>query len=84
MCTGLHSERPSSYLCHMMVLKTKIKRLISYQCADSHADNGALQKGQGVLGATGLCPTKGPASIAPRVHKAKAKEVFLSWISLDN
>ena len=42
----------------------------AYQSADSHADDGAFQKGQGVLGATGLCPTKGPATIAPWVHSA--------------
>ena len=56
----------------------------AYQSADSHADDGAFQKGQGVLGATGLCPTKGPATIAPRVHSARRSKVFLKWTSLDN
>ena len=53
------------------------KRSNSYQSADSHANDGAAQKGQGVLGTTGLCPTKGPATIAPWVHSASERGVPL-------
>lgn len=41
---------------------------VSYQSADSHANNGATEKSQGVLGTSGLRPAKGPATITPWVH----------------
>ena len=40
----------------------------SYQSADSHANNGPSEEGEGVGCATGLGPSKGPLTIAPRVH----------------
>jgi len=38
------------------------------QSADSHANNGPSEEGEGVGCATGLGPSKGPLTIAPRVH----------------
>ena len=40
----------------------------SHQSADSHANNGPSEEGEGVGCATGLGPSKGPLTIAPRVH----------------
>lgn len=50
------------------------------QSAYSHANDGAPQKCQGVLGPAGLCPPKGPATISPGVHW----ELYLLWTSLTN
>ena len=50
----------------------------SYQSADSHADNGPSEESEGVGCSTGLGPSKGPLTIAPRVHP----EVFLKRTDL--
>jgi len=48
------------------------------QSADSHANDGPAQECEGVGGPAGLGPSKGPLSVAPRVHP----EVFLKRTNL--
>ena len=47
---------------------SKCSKKSSYQSANPHANDGSAQKSQGVLGTSGLCPTKGTSAITPRVH----------------
>ena len=50
------------------LLKFYSRIIWSHQSADSHANNGPSEEGEGVGCATGLGPSKGPLTIAPRVH----------------
>lgn len=54
------------------------KKNLAYQSAYSHANNGPSEESEGVGCTTGLGPSKGPLTIAPRVHP----EVFLKRTDL--